>query len=49
MNTFNDPRTVIQTLAYLMACRLPAYRQSLMLHLPEDRAAVERLSEKRAV
>lgn len=46
MNTFNDPRTVIQTLAYLMACRLPAYRQSLMLHLPEDRAAVERLSEK---
>lgn len=46
MNTFNDPRTIIQTLAYLMACRLPAYRQSLMLHLPEDRAAVERLSEK---
>lgn len=46
MNTFNDPRTVIQTFAYLMACRLPAYRQSLMLHLPEDRAAVERLSEK---
>ncbi len=46
MNTFNDPRTVIQTLAYLMACRLPAYRQSLMLHLPEDRAAVECLSEK---
>lgn len=46
MNTFNDPRTIIQTVAYLMACRLPAYRQSLMLHLPEDRAAVERLSEK---
>lgn len=46
MNTFNDPRTVIQTFAYLMACRLPAYRQSLMLHLPEDRAAVECLSEK---
>lgn len=46
MNTFNDPRTVIQTVAYLMACRLTAYRQSLMLHLPEDRAAVQRLSEK---
>ena len=46
MDTFNDPRTVIQTLSYLLACRLPAYRQSLMLHLPEDRAAVERLSEK---
>ena len=46
MDTFNDPRTVIQTLAYLMACRLPAYRQSLMLHLPEDRAAVQSLSEK---
>lgn len=46
MDTFNDPRTVIQTVAYLMACRLTAYRQSLMLHLPEDRAAVQRLSEK---
>lgn len=46
MDTFNDPRTVIQTLAYLMACRLTAYRQSLMLHLPEDRAAVQSLSEK---
>lgn len=46
MNTFNDPRTVVQTVAYLMACRLTAYRQSLMLHLPEDRAAVQRLSEK---
>ena len=46
MNTFNDPRTVIQTVAYLMACRLTAYRQSLMLHLPENRAAVQRLSEK---
>lgn len=46
MNTFNDPRTVIQMVAYLMACRLTAYRQSLMLHLPEDRAAVQRLSEK---
>ena len=23
---YNDPRTVIQTLAYLLACRLPAYR-----------------------
>ena len=44
MDTFNDPRTVIQTVAYLMACRLTAYRQSLMLHLPEDRAAVQRLS-----
>ena len=46
MDTFNNPRTVIQTLAYLMACRLPAYRQSLMLHLPEDRASVQSLSEK---
>lgn len=46
MDTFNDPRTVIQTLSYLLACRLPAYRQSLMLHLPEDRAAVQSLSEK---
>lgn len=46
MDTFNDPRTVIQTVAYLMACRLTAYRQSLMLHLPEDRAAVQSLSEK---
>ena len=43
MDTFNDPRTVIQTLAYLMACRLPAYEAAacaVYLHgAAADRAA----------
>lgn len=46
MEVYNAPRTVIQTLAYLLACRLPEYRQSLMMHLPENKAEMERLSEK---
>ena len=46
MEVYNAPRTVIQTLAYLLACRLPEYRQSLLMHLPENKAELERLSEK---
>lgn len=46
MNTFNDSKTVIQTLAYLLACRLPQYRRSLMFYLPETRADVQKLNEK---
>ena len=46
MDTCNDPKTVIQTLAYLLACRLPAYRQSLLAVLPADRAGIERLNVK---
>ena len=46
MNTFNDSKTVIQTLAYLLACRLPQYRRSLMFYLPETRADVQKLKEK---
>ena len=46
MEVYNAPRTVIQTLAYLLDCRLPEYRQSLLMHLPENKAELERLSEK---
>ena len=46
MEVYNAPRTVIQTLAYLLACRLPEYRQSLLMHLPENKAELEHLSEK---
>ena len=46
MEVYNAPRTVIQTLAYLLACRLPEYRQSLLMHLPENKAELERLSER---
>lgn len=35
MAGYNDPRVVVQTLAYLLACRLPAYRQALAVRLPE--------------
>ena len=45
-NESRDPRAVIRTLAYLLACRLPEYRQSLLMHLPENKAELERLSEK---
>ena len=43
-DTFNDPRVVLQTLAYLLACRLPEYRRALLLCLPEEGETLERLS-----
>ena len=45
-NESRDPRAVIRTLAYLLACRLPEYRQSLLMHLPADRTELDGLSEK---
>lgn len=47
MPTYNDPCAVIQTLAYLLACRLSAYRKSLLWELDqEDRATLAKLTEK---
>lgn len=47
MPNYNDPCVVIQTLAYLLACRLSAYRKSLLWELDrEDRAALAKLTEK---
>lgn len=47
MPNYNDPCIVIQTLAYLLACRLSAYRKSLLWELDrEDRAALAKLTEK---
>lgn len=43
---FNDPRTVIQTLAFLLACRLPEYREVLMEFLPASRKKTARMSEQ---
>lgn len=43
---FNDPRTVIQTLAFLLACRLPEYREILMEFLPDSRKETARMSEQ---
>jgi tetratricopeptide (TPR) repeat protein len=46
MPNYNDPCVVIQTLAYLLACRLSAYRRSLLWELDrEDRAALAKLTE----
>ena len=46
MDTFNDPKTVIQTLAYLLACRLPSYRRSLLATMPETKAEIQGLNER---
>ena len=46
MDTFNDPKTVIQTLAYLLACRLPSYRRSLLATMPETKEEIQCLSEQ---
>lgn len=46
MDTFNDPKTVIQTLAYLLACRLPSYRRSLLATMPGTKEEIQRLSEQ---
>lgn len=43
---FNDPRTVIQTLAFLLACRLPEYREILMEFLPDNRKETAKMSEQ---
>lgn len=43
---FNDPRTVIQTLAFLLACRLPEYREILMEFLPDSRKETAGMSEQ---
>lgn len=43
---FNDPRTVIQTLAFLLACRLPEYREILMEFLPDSRKETAKMSEQ---
>lgn len=43
---FNDPRTVIQTLAFLLACRLPEYREILMEFLPDSRKETARMNEQ---
>ena len=43
---FNDPRTVIQTLAFLLACRLPEYREVFMEFLPASRKETARMSEQ---
>lgn len=43
--TYSDPRTAIMTLAYLLACRLPDYRQSLCAWLEyEDRPGLDKMS-----
>lgn len=47
MPNYNDPCVVIQTLAYLLACRLSAYRKSLLWELnQEDRTTLAKLTEK---
>lgn len=47
MPNYNDPCVVIQTLAYLLACRLSAYRRSLLWELnQEDRTTLAKLTEK---
>lgn len=43
---FNDPRTVIQTLAFLLACRLPEYREILLEFLPASRKETAKMSEQ---
>lgn len=43
---FNDPRTVIQTLAFLLACRLPEYREILLEFLPDSRKETAGMSEQ---
>ena len=45
MNTFNDPSMVLQTLAFQLACHLPDYRKNLLRTLPENKAALEELTE----
>ena len=45
MNTFNDPSMVLQTLAFQLACHLPDYRKNLLRTLPENKAALEKLTE----
>ena len=45
MNTFNDPSMVLQTLAFQLACHLPDYRKNLLRTLPENKAALENLTE----
>ena len=45
MNTFNDPSMVLQTLAFQLACHLPDYRKNLLSTLPENKAALEKLTE----
>lgn len=47
MPNYNDPCVVIQTLAYLLACRLSAYRKSLLWELnQEDRTTLAKLTER---
>lgn len=47
MPTFNDPRVVIQTLCYQLACRLPQFRENLVnLYLPENKATLATWNEK---
>ena len=45
MNTFNDSSMVLQTLAFQLACHLPDYRKNLLRTLPENKAALEKLTE----
>lgn len=45
MDFFNDPRTIIQTLAFLLACRLPEYRQMLMEYLTDNGREIPMMSE----
>lgn len=46
MDFFNDPRTIIQTLAFLLACRLPEYRQMLMEYLTDNRKEIRMMNEQ---
>lgn len=46
MDFFNDPRTIIQTLAFLLACRLPEYRQILMEYLTDSSTEIPMMGEQ---
>lgn len=46
MESYNSAKTVIQTLAFLLACRIPEYRQSLLDFLPQEKAELANYSEK---
>ena len=46
MESYNSAKTVIQTLAFLLACRIPEYRQSLLDFLPQEKAELASYSEK---